>query len=73
MPIPTVAAVRGAALGGGFELALICDMIVATDTASFGKTSAPEPLYALDLGTMTWSSFPTIVYVSITGFWQIGP
>jgi enoyl-CoA hydratase len=42
---PVIAAVAGFALGGGCELALMCDFIIAADTAKFGQ---PE----IQLGVM---------------------
>src|SRR5438270_3071838 len=44
---PTMAAVNGFALGGGFEIALACDLITTAEHASFGQ---PEPRVGLIAG-----------------------
>jgi crotonobetainyl-CoA hydratase len=43
---PTIAAVNGNALGGGAELALACDLVVAVETASFGLPEVKRGLVA---------------------------
>jgi enoyl-CoA hydratase/carnithine racemase len=47
LPIPTVAAVHGAALGGGFELALACDLIIAAESAQIGLVETTLGLFPL--------------------------
>lgn len=52
LPLRTVAVVEGDALGGGFEAALACDLIVAEQGAKFGF---PEALFGLFPGMGAWS------------------
>ena len=40
LPIPVIAMVHGACMGGGHELALWCDLVIAADDAVFGQTGA---------------------------------
>jgi cyclohexa-1,5-dienecarbonyl-CoA hydratase len=45
-PAPVIAAVRGQCLGGGFELALACDLIIADKTAQFASPEIKLAVFA---------------------------
>src|SRR5215213_10412606 len=51
-PKPIVAAVNGAAMGGGFEIVLACDLVVAAEHARFGLPEVTRGLMAASGGAV---------------------
>ena len=51
-PKPVVAAVNGAAIGGGFEIVLACDLVVAADSARFALPEVTRGLVAASGGAV---------------------
>jgi enoyl-CoA hydratase/3-hydroxyacyl-CoA dehydrogenase len=50
-PKPIIAAVDGFALGGGFELALVCDIVIASKRSTFGFPEIARGIFPANGGT----------------------
>ena len=50
MPVPLIAEIHGAAMGGGVGLACVCDVVIAADTATFGLTETRLGLIPATIG-----------------------
>ncbi|XP_047517703.1 enoyl-CoA hydratase domain-containing protein 2, mitochondrial [Pieris napi] len=62
LPMPTIAAIDGVAVGGGLELALACDIRVASDTAKLGLVETGRGLIPGAGGTQR---LPRVVHTNI--------
>jgi enoyl-CoA hydratase/carnithine racemase len=67
---PLIAAIEGYAVAGGMELALCCDLIVATSTAKFGLPEVKRGLVAVGGGLFrlpTRLPYPVVMELALTG------
>ncbi|SNS55843.1 enoyl-CoA hydratase/isomerase family protein [Rhodococcoides kyotonense] len=62
LPLPTIAAIKGYALGGGAELSYACDIRIASATAVFGN---PEPGLGIMAAAGASYRLPELVGVSV--------
>lgn len=62
LPQPTIAAINGYALGGGFELALACDFRIASENAIIGLT---EVSWAIIPGAGGTQRLPQLIGISL--------
>lgn len=69
IPVPTVAVVNGAALGGGFELALACDIRIAAADAPVGL---PECALAIIPGAGGTQRLARLVGPGVAKRWVLG-
>jgi enoyl-CoA hydratase/carnithine racemase len=69
-PKPLIAAVNGFALGGGFELCLACDLVVAEEHATFGLPEVKRGIFAGAGGLVRLGKrlpLPLALEVALTG------
>lgn len=55
---PTIARVNGLALGGGFGVAMACDLVVASENAAFGTPEANIGLFPMVIMTVLYRNIP---------------
>jgi enoyl-CoA hydratase len=65
-PKPVVAALNGTAVGGGFELMLECDLVVAAEHARFGLAEVKRGLLPGGGGTLLATRIPLALALEIT-------
>jgi len=65
-PKPLVAAVNGAAVGGGFDLALACDLIVAAEHATFGLPEVKRGVASVGGSTRLAQRVPLAIALELT-------
>jgi enoyl-CoA hydratase/carnithine racemase len=63
--VPVIGAANGAAVGGGFEILLGCDMVVAADTARFALPEVKRGLFSSGGGTFIASRIPVAVALEL--------
>ncbi|TDC89926.1 enoyl-CoA hydratase-related protein [Actinomadura sp. 7K507] len=66
LSVPVIGAAAGAAVGGGLELLLGCDVIVAADTARFGFPEVKRGLYPAGGGTSIGTRIPLAIALEMT-------
>ncbi|HET6963509.1 MAG TPA: enoyl-CoA hydratase-related protein [Acidimicrobiales bacterium] len=64
--IPVVGAANATAVGGGFELLLACDVVVASEGARFGLPEVKRGLFAGGGGVLLGSRLPLAVALELT-------
>lgn len=65
-PKPVIAAVNGSAMGGGFELALAADLVVAAEHATFGVPEVQRGLVGAGCSTRLAARLPPAVAYEMT-------